>query len=71
MVVMVSGGKMLVYILGLCFGFIFDELGFIFVVSFIEVGNYGNVVIFEFIFNVNFEWLFVFDCDNVIGCIEN
>lgn len=58
---MINGGKMLVYGDDSWFGWLYIVMGLLEVIVDISVENYGELILFEFIVDVNLDWILVVD----------
>ncbi len=67
LIVLTSGGEVTAYGPGSRFGFLHDELGLTPAVEDVEAATHGEAVSFEFIADVNPDWLFVVDRDAATG----
>ncbi|EAR08998.1 siderophore ABC transporter substrate-binding protein [Reinekea blandensis] len=65
--ILTSGGKISAYGPGSRFGWFYDELGVQPAVQDVEAATHGEPISFEFLKDVNPDWLFVLDRDAAIG----
>lgn len=68
LIFVINGGKLGVYGFVLCVGWIYKELGFVLLEENIDDCFYGgDVILFEYIFEKNLDWIFVIDRDVGVG----
>lgn len=67
LVIMTNGGKVTAYGPGSRFGWIHDDLGFTPAAKEVVAATHGEAVSFEYLLEVNPDWLFVVDRDSAIG----
>lgn len=67
LVILTTGGKITAYGTGSRFGWLHEDLGIIPAVEDVEDATHGEPISFEFLAEVNPDWLFVLDRDAAIG----
>lgn len=67
LIIMTNGGRVTAYGIGSRFGWIHQDLGFTPAVEDVAAATHGDAVSFEFLLEVNPDWLFVIDRDAAIG----
>nr|WP_235679138.1 siderophore ABC transporter substrate-binding protein [Aquibium microcysteis] len=67
LVIMTNGGKVTAYGPGSRFGWIHDDIGFAPAATEVVAATHGEAVSFEYLLQINPDWLFVVDRDSAIG----